>query len=77
MQNLSYCIFAELIEKTEKDVALQLENGEVLHWPNANFPSAVTVGEKVRLVVETEALYHQERAALAKAVLNELLQGSH
>lgn len=76
MTNSSHCILAQLIAKTEKDSVLQLENGERIHWPNEIFPATTVIGEKVRIVVETEAFSHQERIALAKNVLNELLQGS-
>lgn len=53
---------------------LELSDGQTVRWPIKELPDDVTEGTYLRLVISTDATEAGDRQALARAVLNSLLQ---
>jgi hypothetical protein len=60
------------IEDNQADIQLE---GQVLHWPTDQIPQPIKPGDKVKVLVTTAELEKLDREALAKKILNEILNG--
>lgn len=64
-----------VIDRRENDlVVVKLDDGQEINWPIAHLPHDWSEGMVVQLSLRTEALAKEERTALAKAMLNEILK---
>ncbi|MFA5413265.1 MAG: DUF3006 domain-containing protein [Patescibacteria group bacterium] len=64
-----------VIDRFEGDSAvIKTEDGQELLWPKADLPEDAKEGAAVRLGISTNQTDEEERAKLAKTLLNEILQ---
>jgi hypothetical protein len=64
-----------VIDRFEGDSAvIKTEDGQKLLWPKADLPEDAKEGAAVRLGISTNQTDEEERAKLAKTLLNEILQ---
>lgn len=64
-----------VIDRIENDSAVvKTEDGQEIIWPVKNLPEDAKEGSAVRLLVSTSKSDEEERAKLAKTLLNEILQ---
>lgn len=63
------------IDRIEGESAvIKTENGQELIWPKDNLPADAREGTAIRLNLSTSKTDEEERAKLAKTLLNEILQ---
>jgi len=63
------------IDKVEgKIAALTTDDGQLLNWPVAKLPSGAGEGLRVKLVIFSDKSEEEEREAMAKTLLNEILK---
>ncbi len=63
------------VDRFEGDSAvIKTEDGQELLWPKSELPEEVKEGTAVRLTLSTSQSDEEERAKLAKTLLNEILQ---
>lgn len=65
---------AQVTEKTETDVTILTDRGEVLHIPTSLIDGGVVVGQTVVVAVTAVGGESAGQTSLAKALLNELLK---
>ncbi len=64
-----------VIDRFEKNQAvIRTDDGQELLWPIENLPDGTTEGGAIRLIVSASENDTQEREAIAKALLNQILQ---
>ena len=64
-----------VIDRFEGDSAvIKTEDGQELLWPKLNLPEDAKEGSALRLGLSTNQTDEEERAKLAKTLLNEILQ---
>lgn len=74
-KSTSHHWLAGTIERFEEKMAVILtKDGQKLLWPIKNLPDDCEVGTKIRLIISTSKTDQEERTALAKTILNEILQ---
>lgn len=63
------------IDRFEDDFAIiKTEDGQEIRWPKQDLPEDAREGSGVRLGIATSQTDEEERAKLAKTLLNEILQ---
>ncbi len=63
------------VDRFEGDSAvIKTEDGQELIWPKSELPEGAKEGTAVRLALSTSQTDEEERAKLAKTLLNEILQ---
>ncbi len=64
-----------IIDRLEGESAvIKTENGQEIIWPKNNLPEDAKEGTAIRLNLSTSKTDEEERAKLAKTLLNEILQ---
>ncbi len=53
---------------------LRFDNGQTMNWPKNELPAGVSEGDVLKVVLLNKEDEEEEREAMAKAVLNELLK---
>jgi len=72
--NHEYSLSA-LVDRFEgKSAVIRFQDGQELRWPIKTLPDDVHEGSAVRVTVTTSASDEEERARVARAMLNELLK---
>lgn len=63
------------LDRMEGELAvLKFDNGQTLNWPKNELPAGTSEGDRIKVVLLTDENEREEKEALAKAVLNELLK---
>ena len=66
-------VWAHLEAFQEKNALFKTEEGQKILWPIKNLPENMRIGDRVRLNLATSGSLEEEREAVAKEVLNQLL----
>lgn len=69
-------MIAEVQGLQDRLAVLKLEDGQIVNWPKARLPQGVAEGSKIRIFVSTSLTEEEERAKLARNLLNEILKPS-
>ena len=59
-----------------KMAAITLEDGQEIKWPREKLAADIKEGSKVRIFVGSSLTEDEERAKIAKSLLNEILKSS-
>ncbi len=66
-----------VIDRFEGQAAvIKLDDGQLLNWPRPKLSAGMKEGSAVRLFISTSLTEDQERAKIAKSLLNEILSPS-
>lgn len=67
-------IIKGVLDRFEDRLAvIKTENDNEIFWPIKNLPEEIAIGSTVRLTLSTNKNETQEREALAKSMLNDIL----
>lgn len=66
---------ATVKELTDDHAVLELQDGQLIKWPKKLLPESLSVSDTVRVLVHDKPTEEQERKALAKALLDEVMHG--
>lgn len=74
MPNSRYFITAVIDHFEKNQAVIKTDDGQELLWPIENLPDGATEGGVIRLIISASSSDTEERTALAKALLNQILK---
>ncbi len=74
ISNKRYDIKGKVDRFEDTSAVLRLENDATVIWPIKKLPDDAKKGSEIRLIISTAKTDEEEKAHIAKAVLNEILQ---
>lgn len=70
----TYSITATIDRFEDKRAVLVADDGQTLYWDIKNLPEDALAGTIVRLILATSKTEEEERAKLAKTMINEIIK---
>ena len=70
----TYSITATIDRFEDKRAVLVTNDGQTLYWDIKNLPEDALAGTVVRLILATSKTEEEERAKLAKTLINEIIK---